>query len=352
MRSKPKGLPGVRPSMRPPKITVLCALSLLVATGCTSVAGGTTQQTPTPTATVSATASLDVTSTFTCRLPVISPYNPGVPPGGWITFPGGQFERDPASDANRLQAHVPSYDRAIKAWLPVENRNVSPSGDRYILTNDSSLPDAGGFYLVDVKTGARRLVLRDGPPQAPGSWTVVEFADAGVYLWSAGMQTVPGLWLLDPATGKVRLIDGSHYWWMVANGVAWALDPEPSSGSGQKQGVFRLDIASGHVERWYEMDLPAAGPSPISMIAPDSDGHVLIVIGNQVPPRLGLLTGPDRFEPLALPPDFPRINDGYPRNSGVWLALGGGGLALYTASDGVRIMTRQTDIFDIAGDCS
>ena len=86
--------------------------------------------------------------------------------------------------------------------LPVENRNVSPSGDRYILTNDSSLPDAGGFYLVDVKTGARRLVLRDGPPQAPGSWTVVEFADAGVYLWSAGMQTVPGLWLLDPAGSR------------------------------------------------------------------------------------------------------------------------------------------------------
>ena len=226
--------------MRPPKITVLCALSFLVATGCTSVARGTTQQTPTPTATVSATASLDVTSTFTCRLPVISPYNPGVPPGGWITFPGGLFERDPASDANRLQAHVPSYDRAIRAWLPVENRNVSPSGDRYILTNDSSLPDAGGFYLVDVKTGARRLVLRDGPPQAPGSWTVVEFADAGVYLWSAGMLTVPGLWLLDPGTGKVRLIDGSHYWRMMGNGVAWALDPEPGPGSSQKEGVFRL----------------------------------------------------------------------------------------------------------------
>src|SRR5207244_12476129 len=109
------------------------------------------------------------------------------------------------------------------------------------------------------------LVLRDGPPQAPGSWTVVEFADAGVYLWSAGMQTVPGLWLLDPATGKVRLVDGSHYWRTVSNGVAWAPDPEPSSGSGQHRGVVRLDIASGHVERWYEMDLPAAEPSPISM---------------------------------------------------------------------------------------
>src|SRR5438552_417935 len=303
--------------MRTPKIAGLCGFAVLVATGCTSVAG---DRQPTPTPTVATATPTQATATLNCRLPVISPYNLGVPPGGWITFPGGQFERDPASNANRLQAHVPSYDRAIKAWLPVENRCVSPSGDRYILTNDASLPDAGGFYLVDVKTGQRRLILgSDGPPQAAGSWTVVEFAAAGVYLWSAGLLTVPGLWLLDPDTGKVRLIDGSHYWRMVGNGVAWALDPEPGPGSSQKQGVFRLDIASGHVERWYEADLPAAAPSPISMLAPDSDGHVFMVIGNQVPPRLGLLTGPDRFEPLALPPDFPRINDGYPRNSGVWL---------------------------------
>jgi hypothetical protein len=283
---------------------------------------------------------------------VISPANQGVPPGGWITFPSGNFERDPASLPIRLQAHVPSYDRAINAWLPVENRYVAPSGDRYILTGDPSIPNASAFYLVDVKTGARRLVLDDGPPQAPGSWTVVEFAGAGVYLWSAGIQTVPGLWLLDPGTGRVRLVDGSHYWRMVSNGVAWALDPEPGPGSSQKQGVFRLDIATGHVERWYETDLPASGTSPISLLAPDNEGHVLMVIGDQLPPRLGLLTGPDQFQPLALPLDFPAINDGYLRSPGVWLALRGGGLALYTKSDGVRIMTRQTDIFDISGGCT
>jgi hypothetical protein len=321
------------------KNALLCSLAVLVATGCTSGSAGKLQTaTPTP--------------SLSCRLPVISPANQGVPPGGWITFPGGNFERDPASLPIRLQAHVPSYDRAIKAWLPVENRYVAPSGDRYILTGDPSIPNASDFYLVDVKTGARRLVLGDGPPQAPGSWTVVEFAGAGVYLWSAGIQTVPGLWLLDPGTGRVRLVDGSHYWRMVSNGVAWALDPEPGPGSSQKQGVFRLDIATGHVERWYETDLPASGISPISLLAPDTEGHVLMVIGDQLPPRLGLLTGPDQFQPLALPLDFPAIYDGYLRSPGVWLALRGGGLALYTKSDGVRIMTRQTDIFDISGGCT
>jgi hypothetical protein len=338
--------------------SLLCSLVVLVATGCTSVSGGSLQ---TPPATVTAgttpaanvTASPDAALTLTCSLPVNSPTTPGDPvPGGWISFPGGNFERDPASLPIRLQAHVPSYDRAIKAWLPVEYRYVAPSGSSYILTGDPSVPDASAFYLVDVKTGTRRLVLDgNGPPQAPGSWTVVDFASAGVYLWSAGIQTVPGLWLLDPATGKVRLVDGSHYWRMVANGVAWALDPEPSSGSSQKQGVFRLDIASGQVERWYEADLPVTGTSPISMLAPDSDGHVLIVIGDESPPRLGLLVGPDQFQRLALPPGFPAVSDGYLRNPGVWLALRGGGLALYTARDGVRIMTRQPDIFDVAGGC-
>jgi hypothetical protein len=313
------------------KNALLCSLAVLVATGCTSGSGGKLQ-------TAKPTPSLG------CRLPVISPANQGVPPGGWITFPGGNFERDPASLPIRLQAHVPSYDRAIKAWLPVENRYVAPNGGSYILTGDASVPDPSAFYLVDVKSGTRRLVLRDGPPQAPGSWTVVDYATAGVYLWSAGIETVPGLWLLDPATGNVRLVDGSHYWWMEAGGVAWALDPQ-SPGAGVKQAVYRLDIASGRVERWYETD------SAIYMLSPDSDGHVLVVIGDDSPPRLGLLTGPDKFQRLALPPDFPAVSDGYLRNPGVWLALRGGGLALYTATEGVRIMTRQTDIFDIAGGC-
>jgi len=66
---------------------------------------------------------------------------------------------------------------------------------------------------------------------------------------------------------------------------------------------------------------------------------------------LGSLVGPEQFQRFALPLDFPAVSDGYLRHPGVWLALRGVGLALYTASDGVRIMTRQTDIVDVAGGC-
>lgn len=325
------------------KNALLYSLVVLVATGCTN-GSEASKQNPKPNP--SATVSTPATSTLNCHLPVTSPTTAGDPvPGGWITFPGGNFERDPASLPIRLQAHVPSYDRAIKSWVPVESRYVDPSGGSYILTGDPSIPHANAFYLVDVKTGTRRMVLDgNGPPGAEGSWTVVAFAAAGVYLWSAGIQTSPGLWLLDPATGKVHLVDGSHYWRMVADGVAWALDPQ-GTGPGVKQGVYRLDIASGHVERWFETD------GPISMLSPDTDGHVLVVIGADSSPQLGLLVGPDHFQRLAVPPDFPAVADGYLQHPGVWLVLRRGGLALYTAADGVRIMTRQTDVFDVAGGC-
>jgi hypothetical protein len=320
------------------KKVALLSLAVMVGTGCSSTSG-------TVSGSGNATAAIEAGSTLSCRLPVISPALPGVPPGGWITFPGGQFDRDPASLPSRLQSHVPSYDWASKRWLPVESRYVAPDGGSYILTADQSLPDAGAFYFFDVKTGTRRLLLGgQGPSEAPGSWTVVDYASAGVYLWSAGIQTVPGLWLLDPATGKVRLIDGSHYWRMVAGGVAWALDPQ-GPGPGVKQAVYRLDLASGRVERWYETG------SAISMLSPDSDGHVLVVVGDDSAPRLGLLVGPDQFQSVALPLDFPLLADGYLQHPGVWLSLRLGGLALYTEADGVRIMTRNTEIFDVAGGC-
>ncbi len=208
------------------------------------------------------------------------------------------------------------------------------------------------FYLVDVRTGTRRLVLGTGPPQAPGSWI--------------GRQLCRRrrLSLECRNTDSARaMVAGSRNW----QGPACRREPLLAHGSqrcgvgpilslrrdrAKSKVVFRLDIASGHVERWYEADLPVADPSPVSMLSPDADGHVLIEIGGDSAPRLGLVVGPDQFRPLDVPVGFPVVSDAYLQNPGVWLSLRGGGLALYTASDGVRIMTRQTDIFDLAGGCA
>src|SRR2546428_12758122 len=78
-------------------------------------------------------------------------------------------------------------------------------------------------------TGSRRLIVSEenvGPIRG-SEWKVIEYASEGIYLWTGngGMEMpVPGLWLLNPQTGSIRLIDGSHYWGKVSGGFAWALD--------------------------------------------------------------------------------------------------------------------------------
>ena len=287
-------------------------------------------------------------SDLTCRLPVISPTTSSDPvPGGWITFPDGQFTRDPASLPGRLQSHVPSYDRAIGRWVPVEYKNVSPDGTSYILHGDQSLPSPSLFYLVDARTGTRQLLLAaDGPPKAPGSWEVVRYSSAGVYLWSVGILTVPGLWLLDPRSGVVRLVDGSHYWGMVDGDAAWAVDPPFGGGPGSIYTIYRLDLATGQVTTWYHTNVA------MSLLSPTPDGSVLIVYG-EIPStsaRLGLIAAPDQLVSLGVLP-IGVGTPGYLSFPGIWIPLQPGGLALYVTGQAVAIMTPGPAIFSVAGDC-
>ena len=283
--------------------------------------------------------------TLSCRLPVISPTTGTDPPGGWINFPSGQFERDPASSPGRLTAHVPGYDRAIGRWVPVESNNVAPDGATFILHSDSSLP-TNGFYIVDARIGTRRLLLStDGPPQAPGSWTVVRYTSEGVYLWSVGILTVPGLWLLDPLTGTVRLVDGSHYWGKVDGGFAWALDPPFGGATGSTYTVYRLDLTTGQVRTWYQSS------TAISLLSPTQGGAMLITYGATGAAQLGLIPAPSQLVPLGAPDRIYVGTDGYLASPGVWIPLQPGGLALYVEGQGVTIMTSSPPIFTIAGDC-
>jgi len=311
---------------------------MVLLIGCSTKGSPQARQTPS----VSASASL--AATLSCRLPVISPTSADDPPGGWITFPGGDFARDPASLSGRLISHVPSYDRASRRWLPVESPYVAPDGASYILHNDQSV--GNDFYLVDAKTGTRKFRLSgNGPPQAPGSWTIVKYASEGVYLWSAGMLTIPGLWLLDPQTGSVRLIDGSHYWSMVDGGAAWALAQPGGAEASTYNAVYRLDLASGQVSTWYE------GKGNIRLLSPTSDAALLIATQGAGYGPPGILRGPNQLSPLEISPDNPNVAAAYLTHPGVWLALQGGGLALYERGVSARILTRGPLIFNVAGGC-
>src|SRR5206468_1723452 len=84
-----------------------------------------------------------------CRLPVVQWTQTAqgqVPSGGFISFPGGQFSPDPASeiivDGSRYRSVAQpylygggpgpgAYDLQMRRWLPPTPRNVSPDGSHY-----------------------------------------------------------------------------------------------------------------------------------------------------------------------------------------------------------------------------
>ena len=280
------------------------------------------------------------------------------PLGGWIAFPGGEFTRDPASLRNSSGYHGPSYDRAIGSWVPVEYQNVAPDGLTYVLYHDATTEVPNAFYLVDAKTGSQRLILPTPLPPTQGSeWKVIEYASEGIYLWapSVGMaKAVPGLWLLDPLTGRVTLINGQYYWRIISGASAWALDPwtgpdnygfPPSRIGGYK--VYRLDLLTGKVNTWY------SSQTPIQLLSATPDGGLLINYGVHDKPRLAVLEGPGVFSPLAIAADFPPIWDARSTRPGVWIGLYGA-IALYVKGEGVRIVARNPDVnglYYAAGGC-
>lgn len=213
------------------------------------------------------------------------------------------------------------------------------------MVHNDPIVQGNGFYLVDARSGVRQLILAaDGPPQAPGSWQVVGYTREGIYLWSVGILTTPGLWLLDPHTGNVRLVDGSHFWSVVVGGAAWAIDQPGGAAAGTYNALYRLDLASGQVSTWYETN------GNVRLLTATPDGEVLITEGDGygVPE---VVRGPNQISPLEISPDHPSVTGAYNTNPGTWLSLQGGGLALYIKGIEATVMSRSPDIFNVAGGC-
>jgi len=324
---------------------ILCAVALL-ASACGSSAGTTAEgspsaissaptSAPSPSVTASPAATATVTSSpsggsaagLNCRLPITAAASAPEPLGGWITFPGGAFARDPASPPARSN-HLPSYDRALGAWVPVEFENVAPDGASYVLFNESSTEVPNAFYLVDAKTGTRRLI----PPGQGREWyAVLEYASQGIYLAAPGAgiaYPVPGLWLMDPKTGAVRLIDHSHVWFKVGGGAAWSIEPLVPGAASYK--VYRLDLQTEQIDVWYETS------TAIRPLSATPDGGLLVLSGEVGSYRIAVVSEPNVLLSLDVPPDF-KLTGALLARPGVWLSLTDG-IALYTKTEGIRIM--------------
>jgi hypothetical protein len=301
-----------------------------------------------PSPTASSLTSPGLASGLRCRLPVLVPRIAGSEPlGGWITFPGGQFERDSSSPIE-AQNHLPSYDWPLKRWVPVESLSVSPDGASYILWD---LPQqVGDFIIVDVATGQRRIIFASAEVEAQrpaweamGYRRVLEYAREGIYIGDTGIAPKPGLWLLDPLTGKVRLVPGTEMnYWQVAGGAAWTTIDSPSS-----QTLRRLDLITGQIGDWYQFPSSA---QPTLMTVDTRGVPVIRTIGND---KVGLIPSPGKFEELQLPGGL-EIWSAHLAEPGLWLPLRWGkGVALSTSERGVQMF--QTGAgpysFTLAGGC-
>ena len=176
--------PMNKPAATPTMISLLLAPIVLAACG---VAAPVAKPSPSAVATV---AAISEDPNLNCRLPVAGfisrtkqemQSNPlpegasgqkGV--GGFLDLPSEKFTQVAASDT--------SYLAGAKTWVPVSPRAIAPDQRSYVLakTPPYSLdPPTTTLYMVDVATGAKRLLFK--PAAGRGAYVLAFTAD-GVYV--------------------------------------------------------------------------------------------------------------------------------------------------------------------------
>ena len=275
-------------------VTGTMALLFAACAGSAGPIGGTPSSsaairssTSSPSVAASTGAALD------CRLPVVQwtqTAQGAVPSGGFISFPGGQFSPDPASeiivDGSRYRTVARpylygggpgpgAYDLQMRRWLPVTPRNVSPDGSHYAYQEEF-----GTIHDVDIATGRDRALKA---PEGPD--TVLYYAREGIYFnheWEG--PTGPGLWLLNPVSGKVDTVFTDRPVQAVGGFAAWlpdvnSADPHPVfsqyTGDNLPNQILRRDLNGGPTVRWFYQP-----GKTVWVVGFDQDKKPLIAVGD------------------------------------------------------------------------
>jgi len=176
---------GVSTSVRQP--LTICAILILVACGSAPAA-----------------SAPSATGVGPCQLPVEISGSP--PPVGWLSLPSGQFSPDSSAKAGMSQSGYVAWDSGLGKWLPTQPWMISPDGAYYIPQ------DTANIQVDDARTGT---VLRTVPP---GDYNFVfAYTASAIYAEHTGMNSIPGLWRIDPTTGSVTQLQTS------SDSVDWAL---------------------------------------------------------------------------------------------------------------------------------
>jgi hypothetical protein len=156
---------------------------------------------------------------FTCALPVntISPIgNPSLGfkmSAGFVNIPTGEFWVDPAAALQDLPSDksglFATYSSPLKRWLPADSRTVSPDGRSYVYVK--WLPEDANYSRKGVTPTSTELhVVNAAKKTDQKLWSTADLI--GIDGWDSHGILVntspkeggaPGLWRIDPATGRV-----------------------------------------------------------------------------------------------------------------------------------------------------
>lgn len=345
----------------------LAAVLMIAMTACSTQ---TSQLSPSPSPPASGPTSTpppqspSTTPQLACRIPVMVSVPSGAAPGGWITFPAGTFQSDPASLIDRGNGmEGVSYDRAFNRWIPADWNNISPDGRRYVAYAQYPF-----LNIVDVGSGAIRPVAM---PRVNGVWTVIDYAGSGIYVTLIGGEgpAEPGLWVINPDSGHVRKLDGTQFWSQVDSRAAWGVKPGTGSTS-----LRRLDLKTGIVSTYLTVPYHRPykpGDRSLELVSLNADGAPLVLERDWQHPypwQLALVTAPNKPFAVQIPSDWvagwPIWDNGDPYqlgrelhgtllSRGIWLfgRNAFSGLALLGADGAARQLTNSPDIFALAGGC-
>jgi hypothetical protein len=330
-------------------LSTLLLVVVALAAGC---GGHPTHPATVPSPPVNPTASVSPASSpvaeLRCRLPVSTGAMPGT--AGFITFPGGTFSPDPASNPT-LPGHSDTsyvngytYDFSRSRWLPTSWRAVAGDGSAYAYW------DGTAIHIFDIDSG------RDGSLGAPPAWdhlmqppSIFALAPEGVYA-SSGSQ---GMWLIGPA-GVQRQVTKEGYWDAVASGAGWGRPTNSYPDAGAVYSIVRLDLKTGVSEPWFTR----AGV--LEVVGVDLHGSPIVMVMHKTGPdssdlELWLVTGRDQGTRIYSAPSIvngllvlglvtPLIGDSH----GVWFEASGK-IYLYNEQSGVHEMASARA--GLAGGC-
>jgi hypothetical protein len=315
--------------------------------------------------------------TISCHLPVVQhpPVGPALFQTVFVDFPAGKvtidqrgaFEQHDVLYTSVAIPHLsglswPSWDRTLSRWVPAEQEAISPDGARYAYAiAGSDYPKTNLHpvaHLVDIATGADRVV---GLPALDPflTWGVASFTTDGIYLRKLPYEGIspPGLWLLNPSTGSVRLAARDSALGSPHGGAVWvnAVDPadqsalrDSYSGTLLPDKVLRQDLKSGATVVWFYRP----GHS-VHLLGLDQSGRpfVLVASGQSSTDsaELWLVPAPGSGEPLSSGSEAFGLSAPVGDAHRVWFS-GPGGIFMYTPTSGLQKIPGLNG--QVAGQCS